>query len=221
MKRGYFITGTDTNIGKTWSSIALMRAMQLQGNSVVGMKPVAAGCDWFQGGWKNQDALLFQRFASRALDYQYINPYAFKDPVSPHIACGDTAVDISEIISKFQYLQSCSEIVLVEGAGGWFSPLSKSWDNAFLARALQLPVILVIGLRLGCINHARLTYQAIQQSGLQMSGWLAVKIDENMQSCQANLDYLHDCIDAPCWGVLPSMPNADFTELAKFITIIK
>lgn len=221
MKRGYFITGTDTNIGKTWSSLALMRALQLQGNRVVGMKPVSAGCDWLQGGWKNQDALLLQQFASHALDYQYINPYAFERPVSPHIACGETDVDLSVILTKFEYLLARSDVVLVEGAGGWLSPLSKSWDNAYLAKALQLPVILVVGLRLGCINHARLTYQAIQQSGLPIAGWLAVKIDETMQSCQANLDYLHDCLDAPCWGVLPNMPNADFTELAKSITIIK
>lgn len=221
MSVGYFVTGTDTNIGKTWSSIALMRALQLQGKVVVGMKPVAAGCDWLQGGWKNQDALLLQQYASRALDYRYINPYAFEKPVSPHIACGETDVDLNVIRAKFEYLQACSDVVLVEGAGGWLSPLGKSWDNACLAKALQLPVILVVGLRLGCINHARLTYQAIQHSGLQIAGWLAVKIDDNMLSCQANLDYLHACFNAPCWGVLPNLPTADFSELAKYITIVK
>lgn len=221
MNAGYFITGTDTNIGKTWSAVALMRALQLRGQIVNGMKPVAAGCEWMQGGWKNQDALLLQQYSSGAFDYRKINPYAFKKPVSPHIACGAVAVDIDVILADFRYLQSFSDLVLVEGAGGWFSPLSKSWDNAYLARALQLPVILVVGLRLGCINHARLTYQAVKQSGLQVAGWLAVKVDVNMQSCQANLDYLHACIDAPCWGVLPNMPNADFKELAKSITVVK
>ena len=219
MSAGYFITGTDTNIGKTWSAVALMRALQLRGQIVNGMKPIAAGCEWMQGGWKNQDAILLQRYSSSAFDYRQINPYAFEKPVSPHIACGAVTVDIDVILASFRYLQSCSDLILVEGAGGWFSPLCKSWDNAYLASALQLPVIMICGLRLGCINHARLTYQAIQQSGLPIAGWLAVQIDDNMQDYQASLEFLKNCIHAPFWGLLPHLSVQCFESLAHQIVI--
>ena len=131
MSSGFFITGTDTNVGKTWSTLALMRALQMRGAIVNGMKPVAAGCQWMQGGWKNADALLLQRHASRALDYRRINPYAFQLPVSPHIACGDTEVKLDVILNDFGFLKARSDCVLVEGAGGWLSPLCREWDNAY------------------------------------------------------------------------------------------
>lgn len=219
MNAGYFITGTDTNIGKTWSAIALMRAFQRRGQIVNGMKPVAAGCEWMQGGWKNQDAILLQRYSSTAFDYKIINPYAFEKPVSPHVACGQSIVDIDVILADFHSLQSASDLVLVEGAGGWCSPLCKTWDNAYLAKVLQLPVIMVCGLRLGCINHARLTYQAIQQLGLPVAGWLAVQIDKEMQEYQASLEYLQKCIHAPFWGFLPNLPIQDFDSLADNVLI--
>lgn len=221
MSGGFFITGTDTNIGKTWSTLALMRALQIQGLSVNGMKPVAAGCEWLQGGWRNSDALLLQQYASRALDYQQINPYAFQLPVSPHIACGDTDVKLDVILNAFRFLKAQGECVLVEGAGGWFSPLCHAWDNAYLAAALQLPVILVVGMRLGCINHALLTYRAIQQSGCELAGWLAVLIDKDMPGFQANLDFLEQGIGSPLLGVLPHLPGPDFAYLASLITLPK
>lgn len=221
MKSGFFITGTDTNVGKTWSTLALMRALQMQGLSVAGMKPVAAGCEWMQGGWRNSDALSLQQYASCSVDYLHVNPYAFELPVSPHIACGDIDVKLDVILDSFQFLKAQSDCVLVEGAGGWFSPLSKAWDNAYLAVALRLPVILVVGARLGCINHALLTYQAIQQSGCELAGWLAVRIDPDMPQFQANLDFLKQAIDSPLLGVLPHLPSPDFAYLASFITLPK
>lgn len=217
MTRGFFVTGTDTDVGKTWSSVALMRALQAQGLRVVGMKPVAAGCEWTREGWRNQDALLLQQHASLAIDYPIVNPYAFENPVSPHIACGDAAVEMEVILKAFRELQTISDLVLVEGAGGWHSPLSRDFDNAGLARALGLPVILVVGMRLGCINHALLSYRAILQAGVGLAGWLAVEIDPVMREFQANLEYLADRIEVPLLGVLPHLDSPDFEVLAKFI----
>ncbi|MCK9606482.1 MAG: dethiobiotin synthase [Methylomonas sp.] len=221
MSSGFFVTGTDTNVGKTWSTLALMRALQRQGLSVNGMKPVAAGCEWLQGGWRNSDALLLQQYASRALDYRHINPYAFQPSVSPHIACGNTDVRLDVILNAYRFLKTQGDCVLVEGAGGWFSPLCRAWDNAYLAVALQLPIILVVGVRLGCINHALLTYRAIQQSGCELAGWLAVLIDKDMPEFQANLDFLKQRIGSPLLGVLPHLPSPDFAYLAALITLPK
>lgn len=219
MSNGFFITGTDTDVGKTWTTLALMRALQMRGLAVNGMKPVSAGCGWMQGGWKNADALLLQQHASSAFDYQRINPYAFQLPVSPHIACGDTKVEMEVILRGFEYLRDRSDCVLVEGAGGWFSPLCQDWDNAHLAKIMRLPIILVVGMRLGCINHARLTDMAIRQSGCELAGWVAVRIERDMPEFQANLDFLRVGIEAPLLGVLPHMSRPDFGYLASRLTI--
>lgn len=219
METGFFITGTDTNVGKTWTSVALLRALQLKGLQVNAMKPVATGCKWIQGGWKNQDALLFQQYASQALDYSRINPYAFQQPVSPHVACGQVDVDERVILEAFDYLKAQSDCVIVEGAGGWLSPLGRALDNAQLAKTLQLPVILVVGMRLGCINHARLTGQAIKQAGLNLAGWLAVQLEADMPEFQANLDFLVQNLSAPLLGVLPHMAVPDFDQMASAINI--
>lgn len=221
MVSGFFITGTDTDVGKTWASVALMRALQAQGKVVAGMKPVAAGCEWRQGGWKNQDALLLQQYASKVFDYPHVNPYAFEQPVSPHIACGEVDVNLDNILREFQYLADHSECVVVEGAGGWFSPIGRDLDNGQLAEALRLPVILVVGMRLGCINHARLTEQAIKRSGLTLSGWLGVRIEKDMPGFQANLDYLRNRMLSPCLGVLPHLLSPDFELLSEHVKLQK
>ncbi len=163
MRTGFFITGTDTDVGKTWVTVALMRRFRRQGFAVAGMKPVAAGCDWREGRLKNQDALLIQENSKPALAYEQVNPYAFERPVSPHLACGGVDVRLDLILDVFKGMQKNADRVLVEGAGGWLSPLGMAFDNADLAVALQIPVILVVGIRLGCINHARLTFQAIRK----------------------------------------------------------
>ncbi|OQW77943.1 MAG: dethiobiotin synthase [Proteobacteria bacterium ST_bin11] len=214
MKAGFFITGTDTDVGKTWTTIALMRWFQMQGLTVVGMKPVAAGCEFQQGMLKNSDALLMQHYASVSLEYAQINPYAFAAAVSPHVARGDVEVSLTHIVDGFIDLQSLADVVLVEGAGGWYSPLSDVLDNAGLAQAMDLPVILVVGIRLGCINHARLTMSAIRQTGLSCAGWVAVQIDLMMPGFDGNLAFLHEVLDAPLLGVLPYSANADFEILA-------
>ncbi|QWF70419.1 dethiobiotin synthase [Methylomonas paludis] len=214
MNSGFFITGTDTDVGKTWVSVALLRKFRRQGYTVAGMKPVAAGCEWRDDCLRNGDALLLQANSVPQLNYSQINPYAFAMPVSPHLACGEIQVNLAHILDQLQTIRQRADWVLVEGAGGWLSPLSSSLDNAGLAVALQLPVIMVVALRLGCLNHARLTYQAVCQQGLPCAGWVAVEIEAGRTDVHANLDYLRRHIAAPLLGVMPYQAIPDFDVLA-------
>jgi dethiobiotin synthetase len=215
MEQAYFITGTDTNVGKTWATVALMRYFQGQGKSVIGLKPVASGCTVQNGMLINEDALLLQEHASVSLDYHSINPYAFETPVSPHLAGKNNPVELDVITKNFDAIKDQAQIVLVEGAGGWCSPLNENQDNSELAAALQLSVILVVGIRLGCINHAMLTYQAIIRSAVSCVGWIAVCADPNSLCIEENVDTLKALLDIPLLGVLPYMDSPDFNALAK------
>ena len=217
MKKGYFITGTDTGVGKTWATVALMRYFKRQGQSVVGMKPVAAGCEWIDGQLKNEDALLLQENASLLLEYSEINPYAFEMPVSPHLAAIDETVQLNELVQAFNKIKNKADVVIVEGAGGWLAPLSDDYDIADLASALQIPVIMVVGIRLGCINHARLTFQAIQASGVECAGWLAMCVDNDMDKQSENISTLKNKIPAPLLGVLPYVKEKEFDVLVNHI----
>jgi len=202
MTSGYFITGTDTDVGKTCATIALMRYFKRQGKTVLGMKPVASGCTVQAGELKNADALLIQEHASIAVDYQWINPYAYELPVSPHIAGVDNPVKLATIVERFKRLKALAEVVIVEGAGGWYAPLNAQDDISDLAKVLGLPVILVVGLRLGCINHALLTVAALEQKGLILAGWIANQIDPQFSMFNQNVATLKMRIDAPCLSVV-------------------
>ena len=210
MQQGYFITGTDTNVGKTWATIALMRYFKNQGKSVAGMKPVASGCFMQNGQLKNEDALLIQQNASLPIDYDLINPYAYEMPVSPHIAGINNPAQLDVLTAKFDILQTLADIVVVEGAGGWYSPINQQQANSDLAKALMLPVIMVVAVRLGCINQARLTYQAITQSGVTCAGWLAVCTDPDLLYRDENIVTIKTAVNAPLLGVLPYREDADF-----------
>jgi dethiobiotin synthetase len=210
MEKGYFITGTDTSVGKTWATIALMRYFKSLGKSVVGMKPVASGCFMQDGQLKNEDALLMQENASMWIDYDLVNPYAYELPVSPHIAGVNHPVEFEQLIAEFGLLKSLADIVVVEGAGGWCTPLNEREANSDLAIALALPVIMAVAIRLGCINHARLTYQAIKQSGVECAGWIAVCTDPVLLSRDENVNTIKTKLDAPLLGVLPYKEVADF-----------
>lgn len=177
MEKAYFITGTDTNVGKTWATIALMRYFKSRGKSVLGMKPVASGCLMRDGQLKNADALLIQENTSFQIDYDLINPYAYELAVSPHIAGVKNPVNLDRLAAQFERLKTLADIVVVEGAGGWYTPLNERETISDLAKVLALPVIMVVAIKLGCINHARLTYQAIAQSGVNCAGWIAVCTD--------------------------------------------
>ena len=218
MEQGFFITGTDTGVGKTWGTVALMEYFKIQGKSVVGMKPIASGCEEIEGILKNEDALLLQQHASLRLDYQEVNCFSFLPPVSPHLASEDKEVDLETIKQGFEALKTKAEIVLVEGVGGWLVPLNSQGDDIEdLAKKLALPVIFVVAIRLGCINHARLTYQAIKASGVACVGWLAMCTEPAMLKRQQNIDTLINAIDVPLIGVLPYLKVADFNLLASKI----
>jgi dethiobiotin synthetase len=226
MIKGYFITGTDTDVGKTWATIALMRYFKQQGYSVVGMKPVAAGCRYssnveHEGGevLRNADALLMQANASVNVAYELVNPYAYRLPVSPHIAGVDDPVSLAKVVSCFDILKSLADIVLVEGAGGWYAPINQQEDISDLAKKLALPVILVVGIKLGCINHAKLSYQVIQQSGLECAGWIAACIDGDMLFLEENIEMLKGVLSAPLLGVLPHLAGINFDCLANHLVI--
>lgn len=219
MKQGYFVTGTDTNVGKTWATVALMHALKQQGLTVAAMKPVASGCEWLDGRWQNADALLLQQYASQHHAYELINPYAYELPISPHLAGRENPLELATISECLAQLHARADCVLVEGAGGWYSPLSTQCDNSDLARLLGLPIILVVGMRLGCINHAKLTLQAISASSLPCAGWLAVCNDASMAYVQESIATLQAALAVPLLGVLPHQTAADFTALAQHLQL--
>ncbi|WP_374567361.1 dethiobiotin synthase [Nitrosomonas sp.] len=201
MRQGYFVTGTDTGVGKTTISCALLRAFAAQGKKAVGMKPVVAGSE--NGRWHDVEQLIAASNINAAREY--VNPYAFDPPVSPHIAARQAGVDIDLAVIQraYQALSSQADIVIVEGAGGFLVPLNARQTGADLARALNLPVILVAGMRLGCLNHALLTAQAIHASGLPFAGWVANCIDPQMQVLEENIATLEQRLDGPLLGVVP------------------
>lgn len=175
MPRGFFVTGTDTEVGKTHATVRLMRFLKSQGLSVIGMKPVASGARKVGERWVNEDALALQRESSVPIDYQYINPFVFERPVSPHIAAEamGVRVNLDRISQAFCHLSTLADCVVVEGVGGWRVPLNADEDVADLALRLSLPVLQVVGIRLGCINHARLTQESMIASEVNLGGWIA------------------------------------------------
>lgn len=219
MTLGFFITGTDTDVGKTWATLALMQAFKRQGKSVIGMKPVASGCCLKDGRLKNDDALWIQRHASVTLDYDLINPYAYELPVSPHLAGKADPVEMTLLLSRFDQLKVQAEIVLVEGAGGWYSPVNDREDISDLAKAFGLPVIMTVGIKLGGINHAKLTAQAIRLQGLELAGWLAVCTAPEIRYAQEVVDTIDKAIACPLLGVLPYLEHPDFDRLADCLDL--
>lgn len=202
---GLFITGTDTGIGKTWATLCLMRALQSRGLSVVGMKPVATGAIWREGRLVNEDALALQEAGSVSLPYELVNPYVFEPPVSPHIAAelAGERIDSARIVEVFHELRRRADCVLVEGVGGWKVPLNEREQVADLAMALGLPVIMVVGLRLGCLNHALLTYESIKASDIRHAGWIANQITSDFPYAEENIRTLDLALGLPPLAQLP------------------
>jgi dethiobiotin synthetase len=217
--KGLFVTGTDTDCGKTEVSLGLMAAWQQRGLRALGMKPVATGCAPGATGPQNADALRLQAQGSSQAPYGLVNPYAFEPPIAPHIAAGLAGVEIElgPIASACRTLASESDLVLVEGVGGWRVPLSTSLSVSDLPRALDLPVLMVVGLRLGCLNHALLTAESIRAHGAHLAGWVANRIDPEMLEGDANLATLAALIVAPCIGVVPWLTRADPLEIAGYL----
>lgn len=203
MLQGYFITGTDTSVGKTLVSQILIQHLRRTYASVVGFKPVASGCSLTSTGLRNADALALQQASSMQLSYDRINPYAFMPPIAPHIAATDTntRIDVASICAGIESI--AADRVVVEGVGGWLVPLSASETMADLATRLNLPVVLVVGMRLGCLNHALLTAAAIRQSGLRLVGWVANQIESDFERVTDNIAALNERLGAPLILSLP------------------
>lgn len=205
MTQAYFVIGTDTNVGKTYVASALVQHFVQSGLKTVGMKPVASGCELNQQGELiNEDALALINVSNVKAPLDLINPYRFKPAIAPHLAAEQVsvAVKLDSIIQAYQQLTTLAEMVVVEGAGGFFVPLNQTETLADLSVQLNIPIILVVGMRLGCINHALLTVEAIQARGLSLAGWVANQIDPDFDMFEENLSSLQQRIAAPCVSVV-------------------
>lgn len=204
--KGYFVTGTDTGVGKTLVAAALTRALVARGVRTAVMKPVAAGSVETPAGPRNDDALELLGASNVAAAYDDVNPWLLAAPASPHLAARAEGVTIriETILAAYQRLSAASDVVIVEGAGGWLAPISGTATMADIAERLALPVILVVGLRLGCLNHALLTREAIRARGLPFGGWIANKLAQEMPLCAANIDTLTSRFGMPPLAVVPS-----------------
>ncbi len=220
-KKTFFVTGTDTDVGKTQIAVGLLYLANSHGLSTLGLKPVAAGCEKTEQGLRNQDALLLQAVSSVKLPYEQINPVAFLEPVSPHIA----AQQEKRVLSADRLAGFCrgsfhmASFTLVEGAGGWRVPINPSETMADLVQVLQTPVILVVGMRLGCLSHALLTVEAIRQDGLSIVAWVANCLDANMRATDENIQTLQQRIPAPCLGVVPFIDQPTPEKIAKYLCL--
>lgn len=214
MSVGVYITGTDTGIGKTVASAALLHALRARGLRAVGMKPVASGCELIDGEWRNEDALALQRASDPVPSYADVNPYALPEATAPELAARAAGVDIAlaPIVAAYRRLAAQADAVVVEGVGGWAAPLSAELDQLDVVRALDVAVVLVVGLKLGCINHARLTARAIVADGVRLAGWIGNDVDPDLPQADAYFALLAPRIDAPCLGRLPHAadPNPAF-----------
>ena len=216
-----FVTGTDTGVGKTRIAAALCRALAARAIEVAAMKPVASGCSATPEGLRNEDALALMAASNVRARYEEVNPFAFLPAIAPHIAAREANVDIDFAVLDrcFERLRLRSRVVVVEGAGGWLAPLDESRGFADLAVRWQLDVLLVVGLRLGCLNHALLTVESIERRGLRLAGWVGNGIDPGFERLDANLATLLQRIAAPCLGILPHDPGAKADVLAGSLAI--
>ena len=216
-----YVTGTDTGIGKTLASCALLHALRVHGLRAAGMKPVASGCERLDAEWRNADALALQAAGEPGVAYADINPFALEHPLAPELAARDAGVEVSllPILAAHARVADNADALIIEGVGGWAAPLSASLMHADLVRALRLPVLLVVGLRLGCLNHALLSARAIAADGIHLAGWIASHVDPEMQRVEDNLAMLRARLPAPCWGVLPHAPDADPVAMARHLRI--
>lgn len=211
MSRSFFVTGTDTGVGKTLVAAALLRTLREAGQRVAGMKPVAAGSEPGPEGLANEDALLLQAESSARHPYADVNPWLFEPAIAPHIAAAEAgvAIDLARIAAAHARLAAAADVVIAEGAGGFLVPLDAHRSFAEIPVLLRMDVILVVGLRLGCLNHALLTAEAISSRGLAFAGWVGNAIDPRFARREANIDTLAARLPAPCLGLVPWMEQPD------------
>jgi dethiobiotin synthetase len=207
--KALFVTGTDTEVGKTHVSVSLVKALVKHGLRTAVMKPIASGSSNSPEGLRNDDAVALAKASNVDVPYATVNPYCFQPAISPHIAADEAkvSVDTGVIKQNYQILAAQADVVVVEGAGGWYAPISTTQSMADLPQALNIPAILVVGMRLGCLNHARLSKEAIQASGVELAGWVANCIDPALQRAAENLATLERIMGCAPLAVFPSVPQ--------------
>lgn len=218
----FFLTGTDTGIGKTTVACALLYKARQQGLTALGIKPIASGCEQTADGLRNSDALFLQEYSSLKLPYQEVNPVALVEPLSPHLAAkaAGRRLTINQLTGYTRAtLTHRAQLTIIEGAGGWRVPISDREMLSALPRELKVPVILVVGLRLGCLNHAVLTAEAIVRDGLRLAGWVANSVDPDMAAQADNISSLKQMLPAPCLGVLPYQQTINIEALATSVSL--
>ncbi|MBX8494646.1 dethiobiotin synthase [Pseudomonas cichorii] len=220
MSAAYFITGTDTDAGKTTVAAGLLHAARLAGLSTAAGKPVASGSVITPQGLRNADALALLAECSLELGYDDVNPFTFEPAIAPHLAAREAGVSltVNALLQPMRrLLERNADFTLIEGAGGWRVPLADQSNLSDLAMGLGLPVILVVGVRLGCINHALLTAEAIAQDGLQLAGWVANIIEPKTSRLEENLATLSERLPAPCIGRVPRLKKASAEAVAEHL----
>jgi dethiobiotin synthetase len=222
MNAAYFITGTDTDVGKTTVAAGLLHAARQAGKSTAAGKPVASGCQLTPKGLRNSDALALLAECSLPLSYAEVNPVAFEPAIAPHLAAREAgvALTVQSLLKPMQHvLAKQADFTLIEGAGGWRVPLADQDNLSDLAQALKLPVILVVGVRLGCISHALLTAEAIARDGLPLAGWVANIIDPKTSRLEENLATLAERRPAPCLGRVPKLKHPSAEAVAAYLQL--
>ena len=211
--KGFFITGTDTGVGKTLVAVALTKALVARGLRTAVMKPVAAGAMQTPEGPRNDDALELLAASNVKAAYEDVNPWLLTTAASPHLAArhDNISIGVEKVVTAYRRLAASSDLVLVEGAGGWLAPISSAATMADIAEKLALPVIFVVGMRLGCLNHALLTREAIRSYGLPFAGWIANKMHSEMALVGANIDSLASRFGVPPLGIVPAGGGQDGT----------
>jgi len=214
-QRAMFVTGTDTDAGKTYISAALLRHFAAQSLRVVGMKPVASGANELDGVLHNSDVTQLRQASNVQADMRWINPYCFAPAIAPHIAAqqAGVAIDLQQIKQAYEQLCGMADVVVVEGAGGWLVPLNGLQTIADLAQLLDIPIVLVVRIRLGCINHALLSVADIQRRGLTLLGWVANCMEDEMPVMQENIATLQQLIAAPCLAVVGHHGQVNFNGI--------
>ena len=217
----FFIAGTDTDVGKTVASKAILNALAEKGLNTIGYKPVAAGSDKTENGFRNSDALFLQAAATVDVEYDDVNPYALELPASPHIAARreNVSIEYSVLSDKLAQHKTNSDIVLVEGAGGWRVPVSENDCLSTWVQQEKLPVVLVVGIKLGCLSHAMLTLDAIKADGLEVIGWVANRVNPGTEHYAEIIEMLEQKVDAPKIGEIPYVPAVKRQGLAKYIDV--
>lgn len=218
--RAFFVVGTDTDVGKTTIACALLHLAKQQGLSTLATKPVASGCTSTIDGLRNNDALYLQAQCSENAPYELINPFAFKPAIAPHIAAAQSGINlsVSKLLTAVQaVIAKKADYTLIEGAGGWHVPINQHEHLSDLAQVLQIPIILIVGIKLGCINHTLLTVEAIKNTGVDIAGWIANQATPPTEAAQENIDYLRQSLAIPCLGVVPYLPSATTADIASYL----